>query len=70
LQSLLGITADAPNDQLTIRYPGLPPWLTDVQLRNLRVGKSTLSLSFTKQGTATAFSLVDRDGTVRVVMQE
>jgi glycogen debranching enzyme len=70
LQSLLGITADAPNDQLTIRYPGLPSWLSNVQLQNLRVGDSKLSLSFTKQGSATAFSLVDREGTVRVVMQE
>lgn len=70
LQSLLGITADAPNRQLTIRYPGLPPWLTNVQLQNLRVGDSRLSLSFTRQGAATAFSLVDRQGTVRVTMQE
>ena len=39
-------------------------------LRNIRVGPARLSLEFLRQGERTSFSLLDRDGDVRVIMQE
>jgi glycogen debranching enzyme len=70
LQAILGVSARAHENMLTINKPHLPPWLNVVELRNLRVGTSTTSLVFRRQGEITAFSLLERKGDVRVVMEE
>ncbi|MBI3649080.1 MAG: amylo-alpha-1,6-glucosidase [Actinobacteria bacterium] len=70
LQAMLGISARADQNLLTVNEPHLPPWLHTVELRNLRVGRSRLSLVFRREGEITSFSLLSRDGDVRVVMQE
>jgi glycogen debranching enzyme len=70
LQAMLGISARADENMLTINKPMLPPWLERVELSNLRVGNARLSLVFTREGEVTTFSLVDRRGDVRVVMEE
>ena len=70
LQAMLGISAVANENVLTVNKPHLPPWLNEVELRNLRVGESTLSLVFRREGETTGFSLISRDGDVRVVMEE
>jgi glycogen debranching enzyme len=70
LQGMLGISAVANENVLTVNKPHLPPWLNEVELRNLRVGDSTLSLVFRREGETTGFSLLSRDGDVRVVMEE
>ena len=44
--------------------------LNEVEIRNLRVGDSTLSLVFRRDGETTGFSLLSREGDVRVVMEE
>lgn len=70
LQSILGISARAHENLLTVNKPQLPPWLGTVELRNLRVGPSRLSLVFRREGEITSFSLLSREGDVRVVMEE
>lgn len=70
LQAMLGISALAHLNLLTVNKPHLPPWLNEVELRNLRVGDSTLSLAFRREGDMTSFSLLERTGDVRVVMEE
>ena len=70
LQAILGISARAHANTLTVNKPHLPPWLNVVELRNLRVGQSTISLVFRREGEITGFSLLDRKGDVRVVMEE
>jgi glycogen debranching enzyme len=70
LQGMLGISAAAHENVLTVNRPHLPPWLNEVEVRNLRVGDSTLSLVFRREGETTGFSLLSRDGDVRVVMEE
>jgi glycogen debranching enzyme len=70
LQGMLGISAVAHENVLTVNKPHLPPWLNEVEVRNLRVGDSTLSLVFRREGETTGFSLLSRDGDVRVVMEE
>jgi glycogen debranching enzyme len=70
LQAILGISARAHENMLTVNKPHLPPWLNVVELRNLRVGSSTISLVFRREGEITGFSLLDRKGDVRVVMEE
>jgi glycogen debranching enzyme len=70
LQAILGVSAMAHENVLTVNKPHLPPWLNVVELRNLRVGSSTISLVFRREGEITAFSLLDRKGDVRVLMEE
>jgi glycogen debranching enzyme len=70
LQAILGVSAQAGRNMLTVNKPHLPTWLNQVELRNLRVGQSTISLVFRREGEITAFSLLDRKGNIRVVMEE
>ena len=70
LQAMLGLSAQAPQNLLTINSPVLPAWLNWVELRNLRVGDSTISLVFRREGETTAFSLISKQGSVRVIMEE
>ena len=70
LQAILGISAMAHQNLLTVNKPHLPTWLNTVELRNLRVGRSRISLVFRREGEITSFSLLSREGSVRVVMEE
>ena len=64
------ISARAPENLLTVNKPHLPPWLNTVELRGLHVGSSRISLVFRREGDITGFSLLGRDGDVRVIMEE
>ncbi|HEX6231345.1 MAG TPA: amylo-alpha-1,6-glucosidase [Actinomycetota bacterium] len=70
LQAILGISARAHRNLLTVNQPQLPTWLNTVEVRNLAVGDSRISLVFRREGEITSFSLLQRDGSVRVVMEE
>jgi glycogen debranching enzyme len=70
LQSMLGISARAERNLLTVNEPHLPSWLHTVELRNLRVGSSRITLLFRREGEITSFSLLQREGDIRVVMEE
>ncbi|MGH2783945.1 MAG: amylo-alpha-1,6-glucosidase [Actinomycetota bacterium] len=70
LQAMLGLSAQAQNNLLTINSPVLPPWLNTVELKNLRVGDSLLHLVFRREGETTSFSLLSKVGSVRVIMEE
>jgi len=69
LQAMLGISARADQSLLTVNHPTLPPWLNTVELRNLRVGDSRLSLLFTRSGETATFCMLDRQGSIRVLME-
>ena len=70
LQAMLGISARAPENLLTVNQPHLPRWLNEVELTGLRVGESSLSLVFRRDGDTTGFSLLSKEGDVRVVMEK
>jgi hypothetical protein len=70
LQAILGISARAHHNLLTVNQPHLPTWLNTVEVRNLAVGDSRISLVFRREGEITSFSLLQREGSVRVVMEE
>ena len=70
LQAMLGISADAPANTINVNKPLLPGWLNTVELHDLRVGESRVSIVFQRQGETTGFSLLDKDGDVRVLMEE
>lgn len=68
LQAMLGISAQAPNNRLTVDRPRLPDWLAAVEIRGIRVGDSKVSLAFRQTGPSTGFSLLEQQGNVRVTM--
>jgi glycogen debranching enzyme len=69
LQSLLGISAHAPDGGLSVERPTLPDWLGSVEVCDVRVGRARVSLSFERTAAAgTAFSLLKQEGDVRVTM--
>ncbi len=70
LQAMLGVSARAHMNLLTVNLPHLPTWLNTVEVRNLRVGESRISMVFRREGEITSFSLLSREGDVRVVMEE
>jgi glycogen debranching enzyme len=70
LQAMLGISARAHENLLTVNQPHLPGWLRSVEIRDLRVGASKISMLFTREGDVTSFALLGRQGDVRVVMEE
>jgi glycogen debranching enzyme len=68
LQAMLGISAHAPSNMLTVDQPRLPDWLGAVEIRGIRVGDSEVSVAFRQAGPSTAFSLLEQQGDVRVTM--
>jgi glycogen debranching enzyme len=68
LQTLLGITPDAPGKTLNIIQPQLPTWLRRIELQDLRLGAATVSLAFTQHAGITGFSLLEQHGEVAVTM--
>jgi glycogen debranching enzyme len=70
LQAMLGISADAPANTINVNKPQLPGWLNTVELHDLRIGRSSISIVFQRHGETTGFSLLDKDGDVRVLMEE
>ncbi len=70
LQSLLGISPDAPRGIIYVNKPCLPPWLERVRLQNLRVGNSRLGLLFRHENGFTVFSVTEKEGDIRVVIEE
>ncbi|MFM8944247.1 MAG: glycogen debranching N-terminal domain-containing protein, partial [Actinomycetota bacterium] len=70
LQAMLGLSARADLRLLTVHAPSLPTWLNAVEIRDLRVADARLSLVFRREGEITSFSVLAREGDVRVVMEE
>jgi glycogen debranching enzyme len=62
LTALLGLKPDASSGELKIVNPRLPEFLTLLEVRDLRVGKSWLDLDFLRQGDRTSCRVVGRRG--------
>jgi len=62
LTALLGLKPDAATGELKIVNPRLPEFLTFLEIRDLRVGKSWLDLDFLRHGDRTSCRVVGRRG--------
>jgi glycogen debranching enzyme len=62
LTSVLGIRPNAPKKELNILNPALPDWLDYLHLRNLKIGRSRVSLDFTRRGDRTFCNVVEVEG--------
>jgi glycogen debranching enzyme len=64
LQSMLGLYPYAPLSVLLVD-PHLPEWLPEITLRNLRVGKATVSIRFRGE----TYEVLEKEGKLHVVAQ-
>jgi glycogen debranching enzyme len=62
LQAATGLLPDAPAGALYIREPILPPFLRELVIKGLRIGRSRVALQFTRRGERTLANLLDIEG--------
>ena len=68
VQLMLGLYPFAPLHILALVRPRLPAWLPEVTLRNLRVGRATVDLRFTRRKDGSAsHKVLRKDGTLLIV---
>ncbi len=68
LQAILGIRADAPNGRLYVA-PELPPWLPEISLHGLGVGRARVDLRFWLEDDRSRWAADVREGTIAVEEQ-
>jgi glycogen debranching enzyme len=67
LQSCLGLSIQAKESRICLDYPALPEALPSVQIRNLKVGDSSVDLAFERHAEAVATQILRRSGDVEIV---
>jgi glycogen debranching enzyme len=65
-QAILGLCPDAPARKLTIVRPHLPPWLTSVWVKRLRVGDAEVDLQYKHRAGETRAEVLDIRGDLHV----
>jgi glycogen debranching enzyme len=65
LQAILGIRADAPGGRLYVD-PRLPPWLPEITLHGLAVGRARVDLRFWREGDRNRWAAEVQEGTIGV----
>jgi glycogen debranching enzyme len=68
VQSMLGLVPLAPAETLIVD-PILPTWMSEIVVRDLRVGRAKVSLRFWRQGGASKWDVLHTQGPLRVVRQ-
>ena len=67
LQSMIGLEVHARDRRVLLRHAFLPPFLEEVRIRNLRVGKATVDLRLLRHSDEVGVSVVKKRGDVDVV---
>ena len=70
LMAILGLCPDAPRGQLFIVRPHLPPWLSQVRVRGLRVGGATVDLLYELRERRTYVSVLNATNRLHVTMAD
>ncbi|MFP3940022.1 MAG: glycogen debranching N-terminal domain-containing protein [Thermoanaerobaculia bacterium] len=68
LQACLGLEIDAPAGKLHLRRPLLPPFLEEVELRDLRVGPASVDLRLHRRENDVSIDLLNRQGDLEVLI--
>ena len=68
LRACLGMTVDALDGELRFRFPRLPAYLNELELRDLRVGAARLDLHLQRYEDGIGINVTRRDGDVKVVV--
>ena len=68
VQATLGLSFDYRARELRFEQPLLPPFLDELELRNLRLGEAVADVQFRRHGNNVAVNVLRRDGDLRVVI--
>ncbi|PWU22079.1 MAG: amylo-alpha-1,6-glucosidase [Bdellovibrio sp.] len=68
LQSCLGLTIDANRRQIVFDRPSLPEFLKILRIKNLRIHHMTVDLEIVRLGFDTGVNILDRQGSINVVV--
>jgi hypothetical protein len=67
--AMLGLAPDASANQLTLHRPQLPGWLGWIELRNVRLRDSRLSLRASQGQNDAAIEMLARSGDAELVVR-
>ena len=68
LQSCLGLRIDAPRARLSFLQPVLPPFLEQIEIKNLRVGVAEVDLQLEHHAKDVGINILRREGRVGIVV--
>jgi glycogen debranching enzyme len=68
LQSCLGLRIDAPRARLSFSQPVLPPFLENIEIKNLRIGEAIVDLSVERYATDVGVTILRREGRIEIVV--
>jgi glycogen debranching enzyme len=67
LQACLGLSVDALERKVVLRYPYLPEFLPELEIRNLRVGDASVDLRLDRHPFSVGVNVMRREGQVEIV---
>jgi glycogen debranching enzyme len=68
LQACLGLSIKAPVRQIHVSHPVLPEFLREVQIKNLRVGESSVDLVFQRHEDDVGINILKKEGDVKILL--
>jgi glycogen debranching enzyme len=69
LQAAVGLEFQPARNEIVLRNPRLPRFLSHVTFRNLRIGPSSVDLALTQHGSDIAVQVLRKDGPVSVTLK-
>jgi glycogen debranching enzyme len=69
IAAMLGLTPEAADNQLTLNRPRLPAWLTWLEIRNLQLRTSTITLRASQGQDGAAIEMLSRQGDAELVVR-
>ena len=69
LGAMLGLFPDARENRLSLIHPVLPPWLDRVEIRDLRLGSSSLDFVVSRGSQTAAVELLSRRGDAELIVR-
>jgi glycogen debranching enzyme len=69
IAAMLGLTPQAADNQLTLNRPRLPGWLAWLEIRNLRLRSSTMTLRASQGQDGAAIEMLSRQGDAELVVR-
>ncbi|HEX7363309.1 MAG TPA: amylo-alpha-1,6-glucosidase [Bryobacteraceae bacterium] len=67
LQSCLGLSISAKESRIYLRHMALPESISNVRVRNLRIGRASVDLAFERRAETVGLDILRRDGDVEII---
>jgi glycogen debranching enzyme len=68
LEACLGISIDAPNKRLTVQQPCLPPMISQLWIKRLKVGTASVDVYLERKEQAVEVEIMEKRGELEVVV--